>query len=398
MMKTCLWAILAVVIGWAVGMTVAIGQLGIPSRIPLPAGKSSDTETTTRPNPTAEIRDGPPKVVVDKEVYEFGTMDSKAEKKHDFILRNTGKAPLKIEDAGTSCKCAISSFKTRIIGPGKSAKVTLKWNAKGYFGPFEQVAKIRTNDPDRPKVTLKVKGRVTTPLRASPPEVVFSRVSAGKAAQDKVQLFAYKSGELKITEIRSQMPETAEFFEITAKRLSAEALGQEKDAQSGYELEVLVKPGLPLGRFQQTILVRTNLTEAPQIEIPIKGKVGSDITIVGRDWDQNRQVLRLGVLAHGKETDRTLLLVIRGRYRRLIDFEVAEVFPSELVRAELGEETSISGGTATRVPLRIHIPKQSGPANYLGSKQSPTGHIILNTNHPKVPEIKIPVSFAIEGG
>ena len=130
----------------------------------------------------------------------------------------------------------------------------------------------------------------------------------------------------------------------------------------------------------------------------IKGKVGSDISIVGRDWDQNRQMLRLGVLAHGKETSHTLWLVVRGRHRRVIDFEVAKVFPLGVVQAALGEEKSIRGGTTIRVPLEIHISKQSGPANYLGSKQNPTGHVLLYTNHPEVPEIKIPISFAIEGG
>ncbi|MBN1590302.1 MAG: DUF1573 domain-containing protein [Pirellulales bacterium] len=397
-MRTWLWATLAVGLGFAVGVVVVIGQLGMPSEVPLPKPESSDFPAARAPDAPVAVDKGPPRVVVDQEVYDFGTMEAQSEKKHDFLLQNTGEAPLKIEDAGTTCKCAISKFETRVVNPGESTKVTLKWTAKGYFGPYEQIAKIRTNDPDRPELSLKVRGRVTTPLRAVPPEVVFSSVTAGQVARHIVKVFAYKSDDLELSDLRMQDPTTAEYFEIIPKRLSAEAIAQEKDARSGYELEVVVKPGLPLGRFQQTILVSTNVSDAPQIELPIKGKVGSDISIVGRDWDSNRQRLELGVLKRGEGADRTLSLVVRGRYRRLIDFEVTEVFPESLIKAELGDETSINEGVAIRVPLRIQIPKDSGPANYLGAKQGPTGRVILNTTHPHVPQISIPISFAIEGG
>ncbi|NLE37028.1 MAG: hypothetical protein GX621_03290, partial [Pirellulaceae bacterium] len=152
------------------------------------------------------------------------------------------------------------------------------------------------------------------------------------------------------------------------------------------------------GPFLQTILVRTSLSEAPRIEIPVKGKVGSDISVVGRDWDENRQMLRLGVLDPAEDAERTLLLVVRGRHRQHVDFEVAEVFPPGLIQAELDKESGTKKGIAIRVPLKIRIPKHGGSANYLGSGQSPVGHVLIETTHPEIPRIKIPISFAIEGG
>jgi len=211
-------------------------------------------------------------------------------------------------------------------------------------------------------------------------------------------VYCYKSKDFKITDMEIMDPTTAEFFGISAEPLSPEQLGREADALAGYEVEIVAKPGLPVGPFLQTILVRTSLPETPRIEIPVKGKVGSDISIVGRDWDESRQMLRLGMVNPADGAERTLLLVVRGRHRSHIDFEVAEMFPPDLIQAELEKEIGTTKGIVIRVPLKIRIPKHGGPANYLGSGQGPVGHVLIETTHPEIPRIKIPISFAIEGG
>jgi len=221
---------------------------------------------------------------------------------------------------------------------------------------------------------------------------------AGQAVRRTVQLFAYESDKLEVTGLRLQDRAMAKFFELSTRELSRDELSQEKDARSGRELEILAKPGLPLWPFRQTILVDTNLPKDAQLEVVIKGKVGGDISILGRDWDEDRQMLRLGVLARGEGADRTLFLRVRGRYRRTIDVELSEVFPPALLSAELGEPVDVNRAVAVRIPLTIHIAKHDGPANYLGSKQSPAAYVLLNTNHPQVPQVKILISFAIEGG
>lgn len=395
-MKIWLWAFLAIVIGGAIGGAYAVMPLGF-SAGELPSPQAVIPPRSATPGDASPETRGIPKVVVEQEVFDFGTMDAKEEKKHAFVVRNEGDGLLEIENQGTSCKCAMSDFTTRTIGPGKSTKITLTWTAKEYFGPYEQRATIHTNDPEQPKITLAVKGRVTAALRSSPPEVVFSEMPAGQRVESKVYVFAYRSDELALTDVSLEDASTAEYFDVASSRLSAEQLAAEKDAKSGYELVITIKPGLPLGRFRQTILVDTNLPKDARLEIPIKGKVVSDFSIVGRDWNEERQTLSLGILPPGEGAERTLFLVVRGRYHRSIDVEVAEVFPPQLLTAELGEPTGVGSGSVTRIPLRIRVAKESGSANYLGSRQTPSGHVILNTNHPQAPHIKALVSFAVEG-
>jgi hypothetical protein len=398
-MKTCILAGVVVVIGFALGAVVAVCQVGISVDIPASTVGDSGATGYATDVKQPETYEGIPKAVVDKDVYEFGTMSSEDKKaKHDFVIRNEGKAPLKLGDVKKTCKCIVSSVTRKVLAPGETATVTVEWKVKGYFGPYEQVVNVDTNDPARPELTLKVKGRVTTPLRANPAEVVFSQISAGQTARTVTKLYAYKSKDLKILDISLQDPQTADFYKITSKPLSADVLREEKDALAGYELNIELKPGLPVGRFRQTIIVQTNLPEAPKLEIPIKGKIGSDISVVGRGWNEKTQSIRLGLLNRGEGAERTLQLIVRGKYRHHVDIEVAEVFPKDLLQATLGEPVSRTEGSVTRIPLTIRIPKNSGPANYIGSRLSPPGHILLRTTHPEIPEIKIPVSFAIEGG
>ena len=115
-----------------------------------------------------------PKVVVDQTVYDFGTLDMAAKGSHDFLFRNAGDAPLKLVSGGTSCRCTLSELGQEEIPPGGSTKVTLTWKPIDKTGPYQQTAKILTNDPARPRVTLTISGRITVAVQLSPPELVFS--------------------------------------------------------------------------------------------------------------------------------------------------------------------------------------------------------------------------------
>ena len=140
-----------------------------------------------------------PKVVVDKAEYDFGTLDIEASSgSHDFVFTNKGDAPLSLSEGGTSCRCTMSKLGQEKIPPGGSAKVTITWKPIDKPGPYQQTAKILTNDPARPQITLTISGRVTAAMRFSPPELVFSRLSVGETSTAESRLFCYLDKPLKI--------------------------------------------------------------------------------------------------------------------------------------------------------------------------------------------------------
>ena len=53
-------------------------------------------------------------------------------------------------------------------------------------------------------------------------------------------------------------------------------------------------------------------------------------------------------------------------------------------------------GPPRKPPLFVQIPKGSPPVNCFGSDQGKLGQIVLETNHPRMPQLRIPVRFLVE--
>ncbi len=411
-MKTFLAVVLATVVGVATGVGIAALRITV-------APWDGDPEGVRRGTPGVARRGGPtPKVVVDREEYEFGTMDIEAEGRHDFTFTNRGEAMLELTTGQTSCGCTVSEIEDGSIAPGESGRVTVKWTADRGEGPYRQTATIETTDPARPRVTLTVSGRITREVRPVPPELVFGHVSAGRPVTGQVRLLCYLEEPLEVLACELADRETDEHFEVTFEPLPADQLeeaheGEEErgkggepgeevkldeaeSPKSGYLLEVTVKPGLPLGGFSQTILVQTNVKSVPTVKIPVEGTVVGEISIVGRGWDEENSVLTLDAVSSRQGAERRLLLVTRGPHCKEVEFKVVRTNP-DLLRVDqqrLKETTTIGGGAVSQTPLIIRIPKGSRRANYLGSK---LGEILIETNHPEIPELRIRVRFAVEG-
>ena len=323
-------------------------------------------------------------------------MDLSESGSHQFTISNVGKAPLDLSPGPSSCKCTLSDLSEHtVISPGGKTQVTVTWKSKGMSGPFKQSASILTNDPTRSKVVFTISGRFSVAAKAVPSELVFSRVVAGQPATASVHLYGFRPEPLKTQDIKWDDASTANYFEAKLSPLSSGQFKQEEGATSGSLLEITVKSGLPMGPFQQKISLATNFKETPTIEVPIRGKVASEITIVGPGWDDSGGMLMMGTVSSRQGAQRTLLIIAGGPHGKDIQFKSVEVVP-DLLKAELGTPKPI-GGHATQVPLTITIPPGSPPANHLGSEQGKLGRITIETDHPRTPKLKILVRFAVEG-
>jgi hypothetical protein len=91
-----------------------------------------------------------------------------------------------------------------------------------------------------------------------------------------------------------------------------------------------------------------------------------------------------------------LLLIARGPLGKEVQFAVVRTDPDllQVDQQKLKETTMIGSGTVTQTPLIIRIPKGSRRATYLGSQ---LGEILIKTNYPEIPLLRIRVRFAVEG-
>ncbi len=391
-MKRSLPILVILVLGLIIGWSTAVVRLAATPWNGSPEGEGKDERMPEAP----EAGELPPQLVVEEQEYDFGTLNIGAEASHDFVFSNRGKGTLRLAAGNTSCKCTVGEIGHESVPAGESTNVTLTWTAKGELGPYRHTATIFTNDPNRRRMALAVSGRLTVAARTVPAELVFHDIPAGEPAVAEAVVYAYLDEPLEIVDFQLSNAKTAEYFDVdfSMPPLSAEQLAKEPEARSGRTLKVTVKPGLPLGRFRQTIQLRTDLDPAREVEIPVMGTVVSDISVYGDRWDETYGLLTIGTVASEKGAEAHLTVIVRGPHRQDVKFEVAEVFP-DFLEVEAGER--LSTGAVKLIPVTIRIPAGSPQANHVGSDQGRVGRVLINTNHPKVPQLRMLVRFAVKG-
>lgn len=96
------------------------------------------------------------KMVFEQAIHDFGEVDEGAVVKHEFKFTNTGKVPLLIKNAHSTCGCTIPDWPKELIAPGQSGVIQVEFNTKGKLEFQEKPVIITANTyPSVTKVFLK---------------------------------------------------------------------------------------------------------------------------------------------------------------------------------------------------------------------------------------------------
>jgi hypothetical protein len=379
-------AILGVLVGGA-GAYVEVVRSGANIS---PAPRTAASQSIKQDIPA---NDAAPRVEVDEPNFQFGTMQQNTTKSHQFTVKNVGKAPLTLKVGQTSCKCTLGEVTGDAIPPGGSTQVKLEWSAVQGNGPFRQTATLITNDPLASTVELTIEGQITEATNVSPPEFVFDKIPAGESKSAEVFVMAMLEDELNVSEPQFSDPATAESFDVKIEPAEQSVLPN-PNAKKGVRITVTAKPGLPLGRIHQTLSISTNLADAEKLEIPMIGRVVGDISVHGRDWNENLGVLAMGkVKSHVGRRSR-VNIVVRGSDAANVKLEVAAVDPPEL-KATVGEPRKL-GDTLVHIPVEVEVPAGTRPMVRLDTAQGEEGRVVLKTTHPTIKELVVGVRFTVE--
>lgn len=93
-------------------------------------------------------------------IYDFGQVKAGSVQEHTFILENKTAKILTIKNTSTSCGCAASEVKKKVLRPGENAEIEVKFNSKGYSGAVQQFVYVATDDLDNPVVKYIIKADV----------------------------------------------------------------------------------------------------------------------------------------------------------------------------------------------------------------------------------------------
>jgi hypothetical protein len=382
-MRAILIAAVAAVLGAVVAGGATIAEFSKPEN-PIP-------DIVSQP----PVQPGQPRVSIEGGLtHDFGIMGMLETGKHTFIVKNVGDAPLVLTKGHTTCKCTLSEIEPGGIPKGETKEVRLEWTPKESTENFEQSAEIITNDPENPSFKLVIRGRVRETVKIEPNPAPLGQFSTNEPFTFDVRVYGYKDGPWKFEGFECAETETAEFFDIEARDLTDKELAKVEGPRNGQVLRIIVKPGMPMGNMHQTFRIKHNYEERGPVELHVMGKAVGDITIIGADWDNDREHIALDNVPSSEGKKTKLFLVVKGAHREETTFKVKSIEPESVLKVELGEPTG-QGGKTMLWPLTIEIPKGAEPINRLGNELGRMARIEFETTHPDTPSFTLKLRFAI---
>lgn len=86
-----------------------------------------------------------PKIVFERDVYDFGKIVTGEKVQHDFKFKNEGKSPLIISDATATCGCTVPEIPKEPILPGAEATLKVVFDSTNKTGLQDKVITITSN-------------------------------------------------------------------------------------------------------------------------------------------------------------------------------------------------------------------------------------------------------------
>jgi hypothetical protein len=120
------------------------------------SAKPVHNPNVTNPEQVAATTDGP--VISFRETtHDFGSIKEGEVVKHTFEFTNTGKSPLVIESATSTCGCTVPEVPEGPVAPGAKGKIEVQFSSAGKGGTQQmKVISIKANThPEITQVNIK---------------------------------------------------------------------------------------------------------------------------------------------------------------------------------------------------------------------------------------------------
>ncbi len=336
--------------------------------------------------PTDQM-DNPPKVVIDEPQFDFGAMEVGGKGSHEFVIRNDGTSTLTLKKDRSTCKCTIADFDELEVPPGESTTVRLDWEAKVLDTSFSQAAYIKTNDPLREEIELRVTGRVDQEFDVTPAGMW----SLGEMAADKPTEFSGRVTSNVVEQLTYIGFECGnplvkvEFTPLTAEEL------RDLGVKQGFAIKGRVEPGSPIGQFSETVTVKLESQGQEKFAIlGLQGYYSGPMQIVGPlGWKASEMMMVLGRFSAREGKKVTLSLFVRDNSGPPIEIVELNCNPS-FVKVDLVKDEKFKADNRERYELTIEIP--AGSPSVAHEKEN-MGKILIKTNNSLVQEMSISLNM-----
>ena len=312
--------------------------------------------------------------------FEFGTLPQLSGGKHTWEIKNVGEVDLEITMGKTTCSCTVAKLKSDdgvakpmlVIKPHESTKIDVEWQTKTFHDDYSQGVTLTTNDPAHASVSINVHGKVHPPVIVAPSETIaFNSVSNEETQHARIAVYSRDRPETKLTKFKTSRPE---WLVARSEPLSSKDC-ESLRAKAGHSVIVDIKPGMPLGRFQEELVIETDHPLRTDLKITITGNMIGPISVIP-------DRVRMPSVSSDKGASRDLTLLVRGGTPT--KFEVLS--HPEKVDVKITPDDTPTQHGRYKMTVTVAPGTSAGPVN---------GEIVLKTDNATAAELKIPVTVLI---
>lgn len=318
-------------------------------------------------------------------LHEFDVMSLGEERRHTFVVKNTGDAPLTLVKGNETCACLTVKLSTVEVPPGGTEEITLTWKPKIPRDPFNEDLEFQTNDPATPKFALKLRGHVERMVEMEPEIWDFGTIGTDKTVEFVGGIWS-KTKDFEILGLDCSHKEmAAESIAMTDEEL------ENRGAKTGYRIRVHVPPlSSPPGPVHETVTVRTNVNKRADYKVAVTGQWPGPYQISGPLWNPRVYCIEFDQFpaAEGKST--RMQLNVTGLKEEFRFLEVKSDDDAIEVILDRGQEPS---ETRQFYSMTVRVKPGAPPSVRAGSTAS---QVRIKTNHPRTPELVFKVEYVTD--
>lgn len=348
-----------------------------------------DSEGHASANPFKIPESGPhPKAVLAEEEFDFGVMILGETRNHTFVVRNDGEAPLTLHKGFVACKCTVPQIPEEEIPPGETAEVVMEWKPLGPSESFDKFAKIWTNDPENEELTLRITGEVRELVQTVPP----APWMASTIDESEPTTFTGAIGSGQDSFEIKQIDSSAEWLTAEVEPLTEAELEEfETGVGSGYKVHVTIRPEMTVGRFEETLIIKTDLDDEHAVRIPVSGTRSGPFSILGQNWFGREMTVRMGEVEAEKGKTVTLSLFTEPGDEPLAFTEV-QAKPG-IAEVSLERDESFPAKAREKYNVTFSLPPGTPVGNYTGDDRIA---LAIQTNRESIPEMNLSMDALVQ--
>lgn len=326
----------------------------------------------------------PPSLAVSPDPLDFGEVFAGDKPMASLKVTNKGAADLHLLGIAFNCGCTLSRIvlpsgeereivKDRELGvlkSGETAALKIAFSTQGLIGDLKRKLTIRSNDPQRGELDLKMTIRIKSPCNVEPAIVDFGEVLKGTSVTKKVTITSAGIGAFKMIGVKHLPP----YITYEKNRIDDRSI----------ELLFHIEGKTAAGRVQLKPVVEIEAEKGYTVNLFFRANLLSDITFTLVPKDR-AGVLDLGKMDRNRGGEGEVLITNR---KPGVPYEITRI--QVLCRQEKFIETSVETvekGGQYRVLLKI---KSGVPARFL------QGELVIFSTHPDEKRKRIRFSGWIE--